>query len=277
VTPWAPAVLVYQEVWAALAVLAVDAGLMAAGDMAHRPVWRTGSGGRCTRRRRLYVAVNVPIARQFATPLTYAFLEAAGGALSDSITAYATPEQRAALVRGGAGGRGGRAAVDPRAPGRRAAGERRGGRWCSGRSGRGAATRSGCTAARWRRWRRRRWARWAAGAAEGFAATALPAEGPALDLSHLRGAARGFNVDVGDPRVDRGAPPAELRGGGRRDAERLTALARRGLVFERMYTSYPESIKSSAADLLCASIRRSTRRPATTRRALGVRAAGARR
>ena len=45
-----------------------------------------------------YVAINVPIARQLATPLTYAFIEAAGGALRDSITAYATASNVLAFV-----------------------------------------------------------------------------------------------------------------------------------------------------------------------------------
>lgn len=38
----------------------------------------------------LYVAANVPVARVFATPLTFPILRAAGGALSDSLAVYVT-------------------------------------------------------------------------------------------------------------------------------------------------------------------------------------------
>jgi lipoteichoic acid synthase len=38
-----------------------------------------------------WIALNIPVARQLSSPLTYAFLHAAGGALGDSIASYATP------------------------------------------------------------------------------------------------------------------------------------------------------------------------------------------
>src|SRR6266478_4505118 len=38
----------------------------------------------------LWTALNVPIARQLTSPLTYAFLHATGGAISDSIGGYVT-------------------------------------------------------------------------------------------------------------------------------------------------------------------------------------------
>jgi hypothetical protein len=39
----------------------------------------------------VYVAVNIPVARLFSGPATYALLQGAGGALGDSFAAYATP------------------------------------------------------------------------------------------------------------------------------------------------------------------------------------------
>jgi hypothetical protein len=97
-TPWAPAVLLYQEIWAVLAVLVIDRALLALGTWLNRPVLADRLGWALYAAAALYVAINVPIARQFATPLTYAFIEAAGGALRDSITAYATASNVLALV-----------------------------------------------------------------------------------------------------------------------------------------------------------------------------------
>src|SRR6185295_2868679 len=38
-----------------------------------------------------WTAFNIPVARQLSSPMTHAFLHAAGGALGDSIASYATP------------------------------------------------------------------------------------------------------------------------------------------------------------------------------------------
>lgn len=78
-TPWAPPVLVYQEVWGALGLLALDAPLMALGTCLKGHVWTDRLGWALYAAAAGYMAINVPIARQFSTPLTYAFLEAAGG------------------------------------------------------------------------------------------------------------------------------------------------------------------------------------------------------
>lgn len=241
VTAWAPALLLYQEVWAGLAVLAVDAGLAAAGRRLHRPVLADRLGWGLYAAAALYVAVNVPIARQFATPLTYAFLEAAGGALSDSVAAYAT----ASNVLGFAAV----LAVAAGVP-RRIRGARRR-VWASAAAvvlvlgpigarrsdtlglHRGALATLATTT----------WARWRPTAVEGFAATDLPAEGPALDLSHLRGAARGYNV-IWVILESTGARHLPSYGAAVDATPNVSRLARGGLVFERMYTSYPESIKS---------------------------------
>jgi len=39
----------------------------------------------------IYVAANIPVARHLSSPLTFAFIHAAGGAISDSFSAYVTP------------------------------------------------------------------------------------------------------------------------------------------------------------------------------------------
>ena len=241
VTPWAPALLVYQEVWAALAVLAVDGGLAGVGRALRRPVLADRLGWGLYAAAAVYVAANVPIARQFATPLTYAFLEAAGGALRDSVAEYATASNVLGFVAVL-----GVAAGAPRV----IRGERRG-MWAiaaaivlvlgpigARRSDtlglhRGALATLATTT----------WARWRPAAAGTIAATELPADGPALDLSHLRGAARGYNV-IWVILESTGARHLASYGAAIDATPNVSALARRGLVFERMYTSYPESIKS---------------------------------
>lgn len=244
VSPFAPALLLYQEVWAALAVLVVDAGLAAGGRALRRPVLADRLGWGLYTAVAMYVAGNVPISRQFSTPLTYAFLEAAGGALRDSIAAYATTSNVLGSVAVLAV-----AAIGPR--------------WIRG--------------VRWRLWaavmvivavlgpigaRRSEtlglhrgalftlasttWARWFAAADASVAATELPAEGPALDLSHLRGAARGYNV-IWVILESTGARHLPAYGATIDATPHASRLAGRGLVFERVYTSHPESIKSLSA------------------------------
>lgn len=239
VTPWAPALLLYQEVWAALALLAVDGAVALGGRGLRRPVLADRIGWGLYAAAALYVAANVPIARQFATPLTYAFLEAAGGALRDSIAEYATAGNVlgfiAVLVIAGIG---------PRVI-------RRARRWWSVVAGivlvlgpvgarrsetlglhRGALVTLASTT----------WARWFPTAGP-TVATDLPAEGPALELSHLRGAARGYNV-IWVILESTGARHLPAYGAAVDATPNASRLAQRGLVFERMYTSYPESIKS---------------------------------
>ena len=244
-TWWAPPTLLYQEIWAALGLLALDRGIVAIGARLGRPVLVDRLCWGLYALLAGYVAINVPVARQFSTPLTLAFLEAAGGALRDSVTAYATAGNVLALV-----GLVALAIVCPRW----ISGPRRWLGWAvaaavilvlgpigARRSDtlgahRGAVATLVTTT----------WARWAprpAGQVGQVGGAELPPEGPALDLSHLAGSARGFNV-VWVILESTGA--RHLRSyGARLDATpRLTALAREGLVFERMYTSYPESIKS---------------------------------
>lgn len=240
-SPWAPPTLLYQEIWAALGLLVVDRALLSLGTWLDRPVltdrllW--GLYGALA----IYAAINVPVARQFSTPLTLAFLEAAGGALRDSITEYATVGNLLGLLAVLA-----LAAACPR--------------WISGRPRpwllvvlaavlvlgplgarrsdtlglhRNAAVTLVTTA----------WARVAPRSAARVEVIALAPEGPALDLTHLSAAARGHNV-IWVILESTGARHLRSYGADLDATPRLTALAREGLIFERMYTSYPESIKS---------------------------------
>jgi hypothetical protein len=255
-TPWAPPVLLYQEAWAVLAVLAIDRALLALGTWLKRPVLADRLGWAVYAAAAGYVALNVPIARQFATPLTYAFLEAAGGALRDSITAYATAGNVLAFV-----GLLVLAVLAPRMivgpPTTRVM--RRVGLLALllvlvlGPIGAGRVDTLGLHRGALVTLVRTTWARWGpVTAAPGVTATALPAEGAALDLTHLAGSARGFNV-VWVILESTGARHLRSFGAELDATPRLTALAARGLLFERMYTSYPESIKS-LLPLLCGEV-----------------------
>jgi arylsulfatase A-like enzyme len=253
---WALPAMLYQEVWAALALATVDLGLARIG--APRAGWALYAAAA------LYVAGNVPIARQFGTPLTWAFVEAAGGALWDSIVAYATPGNLSATALVIAA-----AAIVPRVivrPPQRLAG-------LAGalalllvlgpiavRRCETLGLHRNALAALATTW----WARVSAGAGPIGQAQRVAAEGPALDLSHLAGAARGRDVvwvlleSTGARYLPMYAgreewpQPAGAPGSGDMSdpTPRLSALARRAVIFESAYTSYPESIKSLYA-LLC--------------------------
>lgn len=242
-SPWAPAAMLYQDVWLALAVLALDLALLRIG------LPRAGWG--------LYavvaaiVAANVPIARQLGTPLTWPLVAAAGGALRDSLAAHATlanalacaavlacaiaaprairsaPRGRPALALALA-----LAAVLALGP----AGVRR----CETLGLHRNAVVALMPA-------RPTHMSFSAGS-EGHVSHVMP-EGAALDLSHLAGAARGRSV-MWVLLESTGARYLRLHGAALDPTPRLTALAARGVVFESAYTSYPESIKSLYA-LLC--------------------------
>ncbi len=252
-TPWLPAVLLYQEIWAVLGLLAVDGALLAAGTWLKRPVWADRLGWALYAVVAVYVALNVPIARQLGTPLNYTVLEAAGGALRDSILAYATASNVLAfgllvLLAG----------LAPRWIRRLGW---RAGRWLLpglvavlvlGPIGARRSETLGLHRGAVATLVRTSWARWMPARASAVAVSTLPAEGPALDLSQLVGSARGFNV-VWVILESTGAN--HVRGfGAELDATpRLTGLAERGLLFERMYTSVPESIKS-LLPILCGAV-----------------------
>lgn len=191
----------------------------------------------------VYAAFNVAVARLFSTPLTHSMLGAAGGALADSIFAYVTlgnvtaivlvvlcalfvlrrvrtlPSRRVAGVVGGLCalcvllGPAAARRVDTLGMHRNAIYAVVSTSW--------AASRPVATA----------------GALE-----ELEPLGPALDLTHLEGAARGRSVIwvilestaaryLGSYGADPDATP------------RLTALAKHALVFEHAYCVQPESIK----------------------------------
>ncbi len=238
--PWGPPTLLYQELWAALGLYALDRALLSLGTWLKRPVladrlcW--GLYGLLAG----YVAINVPIARQFATPLTYAFVEAAGGALRDSVTQYATAGNVAAFL-----GLLLWAVVVPRW------------RWLPrwpwlgpavvvlllGPIGAGRSETLGLHRNAAVTLLRTTWARFAPRPAAPQTVTTLPPLGPALDLSHLVGAARGYHV-IWVILESTGARHLAMYGAAVDATPRLSQLARTGLVFERMYTSDPESIKS---------------------------------
>lgn len=240
---WTPVVVLYQEVWAALALLAIEAGLA----RAIRPVLADRIGWGLYALAALYVAANVPIARQFSTPLTYAFLEAAGGALRDSIAAYATAGNvlgfLAVLAVAGL------APWAVRRPRVRVWGIAAGLVIVLGPIGARRSELLGVHRGAWATLVATTWARWFPGRGEATEASDLPPEGPAIDLSHLRGSARGLNV-VWVILESTGARHLRVYGAEVDAAPNVTALARRGLVFESMYTSYPESIKS-LVPILC--------------------------
>lgn len=246
-SPWAAPAMLYQEVWAALGLGALDLALTRAG--APRAGWAIYAAAA------LYVAGNVPIARQFGTPLTWAFVEAAGGALWDSIVAHATIGNVAAVLLV--------LATAAAMPGVIRAARRPGARGGGGLALAGAAAllvAAGPAAVRrcetlglhrnalvtlattW-------WSRVSSGPGPEGQVEAVAAEGPAIDLSHLAGSARGRDV-IWVLLESTGARYLSMYGATVEATPRLAALARRAVVFESAYTSYPESIKSLYA-ILC--------------------------
>ncbi|WP_177325928.1 sulfatase [Nannocystis exedens] len=238
-TPWALSAMLYQEVWAALAALALAGGLVRVG--ARRTAWAGYALAG------LYTAANVPIARQFGTPLTWAFVEATGGALWDSIAAHVTPGNAApvglvllwvaALPR------------LVRRPPRLA--------WAAlpalllalGPIGVRRCETLGLHRNAIAALVATRLARMTDRPGPQGQAAAVAAEGPAIDLTHLNGAGRGRDV-IWVLLESTGARHLSAYGAEVEATPRLSTLARGGVVFESAYTSYPESIKSLYA-LLC--------------------------
>jgi glucan phosphoethanolaminetransferase (alkaline phosphatase superfamily) len=204
----------------------------------------------------LYVAVNVPIARVFSTPLTYSMLGATGGALSDSISTYVSASNLLALA-----GVVVVAAVAPRTIAR-VVSERTKWAFCAlgllATAGGGALlaprietlglhrnallTMALTTGARLSR---------APGPRPADALPSLPSEGPALDLSHLKGAARGRNV-LWIILESTGAGYLGSYGAKPDPTPQLSALAEHAVVFDHAYCAYPESIKGLFS-MLCGS------------------------
>lgn len=250
---WAPAALLYQDVWVALALAGLDAVASRAcrssaraarlGDRAAWAIYAAVVG---------YAAFNVAVARALSTPLTYALLGTAGGALADSIRAYVTPANVAAIgvvVTVGA--------IAPRAlrdPPRRA-------RLAAIAAAAILLALGPTAAARVESQGLHRSAIFALAestfthllaprATHRGPVVELPPEGPALDLSHFEGAAAGRDV-LFIILESTGARYLRPYGASLDPTPRLTALARRAIVFSSVYAAYPESIKGLFS-MICA-------------------------
>jgi phosphoglycerol transferase MdoB-like AlkP superfamily enzyme len=249
-SPWAPAVLVYQDVELVLAFGAGEAALAAAG--ARWPRARRACAALVLAAYAaiaLWTAVNVTVARLFSTPATFAFLHATGGALGDSARALLTPASVAAplVVVALAALLARRPPAAPPARARAAAAVLLGALALLGAAAAGrvatlgihrnavvtlvASTVDNLVAAR------------APGAPRGpRPAACRPTAGAAADLRDLAAAARGRNV-VWVILESTGARFLTPYGAAREVTPNLAALAREALLFEHAYAAYPESIK----------------------------------
>ncbi len=241
VSAWALAAYIWQDVLIAGVFLLVDASLK-----------RDRIGWALYVATVVYVAINVPITRVLSTPLTWTIIRAAGGPLADSIAHYVTPRNLAALavplIAGAAlpwflrthtiaigvrtigigtvvaaVGCAGVARVDTRGLHRSAVGAL-------------VATSVPRVAA-------------APGTVDWRSS---PAAGPALSLRqslmHLAGSLAGRNV-VLIVLESTAARHLGLYGATADPTPHLTSLARDGIVFNRAYSVYPESIKGLFATL----------------------------
>jgi hypothetical protein len=191
----------------------------------------------------VYAAINVPIAGTLSSPLTWTLMRAAGGALSDSIRHYATVPNLLALMVPLWVGFG-----LPRWLQRRDATPGIGwliaalaivaaGPLAASRVDTRGLHRNAVTALVETSLPRLP----AIAAAEDWRETPFDAEA-GEDLRHLRGAAHGRNV-VYVALESTAASYLGLYGAARDPMPALTALGNDGLVFERAYAAYPESIK----------------------------------
>ena len=195
-------------------------------------------------------AISVPITRVFATPLTISMLGATGGALSDSIRRYVTVGNVVAVMLVGVA-----ALVLPRLVRRLGAGAVAASSafvFALAIAGSFAASRADTlgmhrdpvlTLAR------TAWARTELAAPASAAGPTVEARGPALDLEHLRGAARGKHV-VWIVLESTGARYLAPWGAHEDPMPNLTELSSHGVIFDRAYAVYPESIKGLYA-MLC--------------------------
>jgi len=253
-TPAVALVLLYQDagvvlIWALLDATALV--LLARQEPAvNRAGWLAYSLAA------LYVAVNVPIARVFSTPLTYSMLGATGGALLDSISAYVSAANLLAIAAVGVV-----AALAPRLIAR--ASSRRPGVALGALGLIGAALAGAPLAQRIETLGLHRNALLTLALTTGArlsrspgprpttAMPSLPPAGPALDLSHLRGAARGRNV-LWIILESTGASYLGIYGAKPDPTPKLSELAEHAVIFEHAYCAYPESIKGLFS-MLCGS------------------------
>jgi hypothetical protein len=229
VTGWSLVAYSWQDVFVALAFAAVDMALPRIGGWLYRVL-------------SIYAAINIPVGRALATPLTWPMLRAARGPLADSMLVYATVTNTllVLLVLGVAG-------VLPRLLRRvplRLAG------WAAvpvvllgpmasvrvdthgmDRNVIGALIPS-AGMSRGRPSDRPR----------GYPGTSARATGESEDLSRFAGIAKGRNV-VMVSLESTAAQYLSLYGGEYDVMPNLSVLARQALVFENAYAVYPESIK----------------------------------
>ncbi len=253
---WAPLALIHEDLW--LVVLFGLAEASAAAAARHRPALSPAARAAtmfCYAVIVLWVAANVPVARLFATPATFAFLHATGGALGDSARVFVTPSNVAAPLAVVALGVA--LALRPlRPPLRRMPGVGLALVAVVALAG-GPATARVATLGLHRnavitlvRSTAAHYLPADPGATSAADAACAPAEGDAGDLRDLRGAARGRNVVwvILESTAARFLAPY---GAAREATPNLTALSRDAVLFESAYAAYPESIKGLFS-MLCA-------------------------
>jgi arylsulfatase A-like enzyme len=246
VSPWTPAVFLYQSVWLALAVGALDLVVMrATRGRADRALWVMYALVIA------WTAINFPIARILSTPLTADLLAGVGGALIDSILLYVTAANVVALLLIAAVAVALPQLAPRRAPRRLAAGLGAAAALVLALGPLGARRietmglhrdpllcLAGSALARVRRPPAPR------------EVPQVAAEGPTADLSSLVGAARGRSV-VWVSLESTAAEYLRLYGAGRDPTPNLARLASSALVFDAAYASYPGSMKALYS-MLCA-------------------------
>jgi lipoteichoic acid synthase len=247
-------VLLYQDAGVVLAWGVLDVAALLLLARHERVLNRSGWIGYALAS--LYVAINVPIARVFSTPLTFSMLGATGGALLDSIRSYVSAANVLAIAavigvavlvpRAGAGATFSGSRVAPVALGLSVAAL--GGALLAprietlGLHRNALLTMALTTGARLSP---------GSGTRPTTVLPSLPSEGRALDLTHLNGAARGRNV-LWIILESTGAGYLGSYGAKPDPTPRLSALAEQAIVFEHAYSAYPESIKGLFS-MLCAS------------------------
>ncbi len=254
---WAPFAFTFQDVWVTAIYLAFDlASSRLAEQLRGRRRWvfaellpwalyALAAG---------YAALNVPVARIFSTPLTYALVAATGGALSDSIRHYMTPANVAAIMvplvlavafpRLLARVNGRRVVVAAAIPALLVVAV---GPFAMKRIESRGLHRNALAAIVLTTWSRK--ASGGAARSDGNVVP-LPFEGDARNLAHLRGSASGQNV-IWVIEESTGAQYLQPYGAERDPTPHLTRLAERSVVFENVYAAYPESIKGLYS-ILCA-------------------------
>jgi len=187
----------------------------------------------------VYAAINVPVVRVLSTPLTWAMWRAARGPLADSMWYYATPANISTVVLLAAA-----ATVAPRLAHRIPRQSIIGAMTACVALGPIAASRIdtlGLERNAWTALASTAMPRLSARAPDDWQRTGLAAA-PDEDLARFRGAAAGRNIVL----VSLESTAAQYLGlyGTNPDVmPNLTRLARSGIVFDRAYTAYPESIK----------------------------------